>query len=161
MTKKIFLLMTSMIFGLVLMSGSAQAQKLSKENKNSYYFFKIVNTDFDATIVRVKETLKEQGFGVVSEINMQQKITQATGKEMDAYVILGACNPQGAYEALQLDAHIGLLLPCNIIVRDLGNGRVEVAAINPEKTMENVKKSEMKKLAKEIAAKLQLAIANV
>ncbi len=153
--------MTAMIFSMVFFTESAQAQKPSKQNKDSYYFFKIVNIDFEAAVTRVKETLKEQGFGVVSEINMQQKITQATGKEMDAYVILGACNPHGAYEALQLDAHIGLLLPCNIIVRSLGNDRVEVAAINPEKTLENVKKPEMKKLAKEIGEKLQLAIANI
>jgi len=161
MTKKVFILITAMIFGMVVFTESAQAQRPSKQNKDSFYFYKIVNIDFEAAVTRVKETLKEQGFGVVSEINMQQKITQATGKEMDAYVILGACNPQGAYEALQLDAHIGLLLPCNIIVRSLGNDRVEVAAINPEKTLENVKKPEMKKLAKEIGEKLQLAIANI
>ncbi len=153
--------MTAMIFGMVVFTESAQAQRPSKQSKDSFYFYKIVNTDFDATVARVKETLKEQGFGVVSEINMQQKITKATGKEMDAYIILGACNPQGAYEALQLDAHIGLLLPCNVIVRSLGNDRVEVAAINPEKTLENVKKHEMKKLAKEIGDKLQKAIANI
>jgi len=121
----------------------------------------LMNTDFEATIVRVKESLKEQGFGVVSEINMQQKLTQATGKEMDPYIIIGACNPKGAYEALQIDAHIGLMLPCNVIVRDLGNNRVEVAAINPVKTMSSLKNKKMNVLATEIASKLQLVIANL
>ena len=146
----------------VLSTGFAQAQnKELNQDKNSYYFFKVMNTDFEATIVRVKESLKEQGFGVVSEINMQQKLTQATGKEMDPYIIIGACNPKGAYEALQIDAHIGLMLPCNVIVRDLGNNRVEVAAINPVKTMSSLKNKKMNVLATEIASKLQLVIANL
>ena len=146
----------------VLSTGFAQAQnKELNQDKNSYYFFKLMNTDFEATIVRVKESLKEQGFGVVSEINMQQKLTQATGKEMDPYIIIGACNPKGAYEALQIDAHIGLMLPCNVIVRDLGNNRVEVAAINPVKTMSSLKNKKMNVLATEIASKLQLVIANL
>lgn len=146
----------------VLSTGFAQAQnKELNQDKNSYYFFKVMNTDFEATIVRVKESLKEQGFGVVSEINMQQKLTQATGKEMDPYIIIGACNPKGAYEALQIDAHIGLMLPCNVIVRDLGNNRVEVAAINPVKTMSSLKNKKMNVLAAEIASKLQLVIANL
>ncbi|MDP2722485.1 MAG: DUF302 domain-containing protein [Bacteroidales bacterium] len=162
MKKHILYLSALLMTFFVLSSESVQAQKKElNQDKNNYYFFKVVNTDFEATIVRVKESLKEQGFGVVSEINMQQKLTQATGKEMDPYIILGACNPKGAYEALQIDAHIGLMLPCNVIVRDLGNNRVEVAAINPVKTMSSLKNKKMNVLAKEIASKLQLVIANL
>ena len=162
MKKHIFYLSALLLAFFVLSTGFAQAQnKELNQDKNSYYFFKLMNTDFEATIVRVKESLKEQGFGVVSEINMQQKLTQATGKEMDPYIIIGACNPKGAYEALQIDAHIGLMLPCNVIVRDLGNNRVEVAAINPVKTMSSLKNKKMNVLATEIASKLQLVIANL
>jgi len=162
MKKHIFYLSALLLAFFVLSNGFAQAQnKELNQDKNSYYFFKVMNTDFEATIVRVKESLKEQGFGVVSEINMQQKLTQATGKEMDPYIIIGACNPKGAYEALQIDAHIGLMLPCNVIVRDLGNNRVEVAAINPVKTMSSLKNKKMNVLAEEIASKLQLVIANL
>jgi uncharacterized protein (DUF302 family) len=162
MKKHIFYLSALLMTFFVLSTGFAQAQnKELNQDKNSYYFFKVMNTDFEATIVRVKESLKEQGFGVVSEINMQQKLTQATGKEMDPYIIIGACNPKGAYEALQIDAHIGLMLPCNVIVRDLGNNRVEVAAINPVKTMSSLKNKKMNVLAEEIASKLQLVIANL
>jgi len=162
MKKHIFYLSALLLAFFVLSNGFAQAQnKELNQDKNSYYFFKLMNTDFEATIVRVKESLKEQGFGVVSEINMQQKLTQATGKEMDPYIIIGACNPKGAYEALQIDAHIGLMLPCNVIVRDLGNNRVEVAAINPVKTMSSLKNKKMNVLATEIASKLQLVIANL
>jgi len=162
MKKHIFYLSALLLAFFVLSNGFAQAQnKELNQDKNSYYFFKVMNTDFEATIVRVKESLKEQGFGVVSEINMQQKLTQATGKEMDPYIIIGACNPKGAYEALQIDAHIGLMLPCNVIVRDLGNNRVEVAAINPVKTMSSLKNKKMNVLATEIASKLQLVIANL
>ena len=162
MKKHIFYLSALLMAFFVLSTGFAQAQnKELNQDKKSYYFFKVMNTDFEATIVRVKESLKEQGFGVVSEINMQQKLTQATGKEMDPYIIIGACNPKGAYEALQIDAHIGLMLPCNVIVRDLGNNRVEVAAINPVKTMSSLKNKKMNVLATEIASKLQLVIANL
>ena len=162
MKKHIFYLSALLLAFFVLSNGFAQAQnKELNQDKNSYYFFKVMNTDFEATIVRVKESLKEQGFGVVSEINMQQELTQATGKEMDPYIIIGACNPKGAYEALQIDAHIGLMLPCNVIVRDLGNNRVEVAAINPVKTMSSLKNKKMNVLATEIASKLQLVIANL
>jgi len=162
MKKHIFYLSALLLAFFVLSTGFAQTQnKELNQDKNSYYFFKVMNTDFEATIIRVKESLKEQGFGVVSEINMQQKLTQATGKEMDPYIIIGACNPKGAYEALQIDAHIGLMLPCNVIVRDLGNNRVEVAAINPVKTMSSLKNKKMNVLATEIASKLQLVIANL
>ena len=162
MKKHIFYLSALLLAFFVLSTGFAQTQnKELNQDKNSYYFFKVMNTDFEATIIRVKESLKEQGFGVVSEINMQQKLTQATGKEMDPYIIIGACNPKGAYDALQIDAHIGLMLPCNVIVRDLGNNRVEVAAINPVKTMSSLKNKKMNVLATEIASKLQLVIANL
>ncbi|MFA5419678.1 MAG: DUF302 domain-containing protein [Bacteroidales bacterium] len=162
MKKHIFNLSALLMAFFVLSSGFAQPLKREQnQDKNSYYFFKVMNTDFETTISRVKESLKEQGFGVVSEINMQQKLTQATGKEMDPYIILGACNPKGAYEALQIDARIGLMLPCNVIVRDLGNNRVEVAAINPVKTMSSLKNKKMNVLAEEIASKLQLVIANL
>lgn len=162
MKKHLSYLSVLLIALFVFTSGSAQAQnKALNKDKNSYYFYKVMNTDFESTIVRVKESLKEQGFGVVSEINMQQKITKATGKEMEPYIILGACNPQSAYDALQIDGHIGLMLPCNVIVRQLGKDRVEVAAINPVKAMAPLKNKKMNVLAKEIAAKLQLMVSNL
>lgn len=162
MKKNTSYLFMLLVTGLFLISDPVYAQRgESKQDKNSYYFYKVMNTDFEETIVRVKESLKEQGFGVVSEINMQEKITKATGKEMAPYIILGVCNPHGAYEALQIDGRIGLLLPCNVIVRDLGSGRVEVAAIDPEKSMQTIKNPKIEDLAESIAEKLQLVISNL
>ncbi|MCF8347589.1 MAG: DUF302 domain-containing protein [Bacteroidales bacterium] len=160
MKKKIFYFATLALSVLLITGSPVKAQKRN-QNKDTYYFFKVVNITFDEAVVRVKETLKEQGFGVVSETNMQEKITKATGKEMNPYLILGACNPHGAYEALQIDGHIGLLLPCNVIVRDLGNDRIEVAAIDPNKSMQTADNPKLKPLAKEVGEKLKLAIANI
>lgn len=160
MKKKIFYYAT-LILSVLLITGSPVRAQKKNQKKDTYYFFKVVNMTFDEAVVRVKETLKEQGFGVVSEINMQEKITKATGKEMNPYLILGACNPHGAYEALQIDGHIGLILPCNVIVRDLGNDRIEVAAIDPNKSMQTADNPKLKPLAKEVGEKLKLAIANI
>ncbi len=160
MKKKFLYFTATLISALLITITPANAQRKNKD-KDTYFYFKTVNMSFDEAIVRVTETLKEQGFGIVSEINMQEKITKATGKEMNPYIILGACNPHAAFEALQIDGHLGLLLPCNVIVRDLGNDRVEVAAIDPNKSMQTANNSKLKPMAEEIGEKLKLAIANI
>ena len=79
-------------------------------------------------------------------------------KNIPKYTILGACNPEGAYRALQIEEHIGVMLPCNVIVRETGEGKIEVAAINPIKSMQSIGNPEMKPLAKEISEKLKMAL---
>ena len=95
-------------------------------NQN-FYMNKWVETDFDTTIEKLKSALADQGFGIVSEINMQEKLKTGAGKQMNKYMILGACNPHGAYRALQIEERIGVLLPCNFIVRETEGGKVEVS----------------------------------
>lgn len=131
---------------------------VTEQMEGKYYTAVIVDTDFETTIANVKTALKDQGFGVVSEINMQEKLKKGTGNEVPKYTILGACNPKGAYQALQLEDQIGVMLPCNVIVRETSVGKVEVAAINPERTMQSIGNPEMIPLAREISEKLKNAL---
>ena len=134
------------------------ASKVSQQIEGKYYTAVIVDTDFVTTIENVKSALKDQGFGIVSEINMQEKLKKGTGNDVPKYTILGACNPNGAYQALQIEEQIGVMLPCNLIVRETSNGKVEVAAINPERTMQSIGNPDMIPLAREISDKLKLAL---
>jgi len=85
-------------------------------NNSHYGYGKTVSYDFETAIKKVTEELKKEGFGVLSEIDIQEKVKEKLGKDMDRYVILGACNPGLAFEALEVEQEIGLLLPCNVIV---------------------------------------------
>ena len=102
--------------------------------------------------------MKKQGFGVVSEINMQEKLKKGANKDIPKYVILGACNPEGAYKALQVEKNIGVILPCNVIVRETETGDVVVAAVNPLVTMKATGEEDLKPLAEEISDKLKKVI---
>lgn len=146
------------LLALVVVTANAQdtsAAMVTEQLEGKYYTAVVVTTDFETTIENVKNALKEQGFGVVSEINMQKKLKDGTGKDVPKYTILGACNPSGAYQALQLEDHIGVMLPCNVIVRETSTGKVEVAAINPQKTMQSIGNPDMIPLATEISDKLK------
>ena len=124
----------------------------------TFYTLKEVSTDFETTIENVKAALKTQGFGVVSEINMQEKLKKGANKDIPKYVILGACNPEGAYKALQVEENIGVILPCNVIVRETKSGNVFVAAVNPLVTMKATGEEDLKPLAEEIADKLKAVV---
>ena len=151
------------VFGMFQMSiaqdRDAILARLHQDNK--YYSAVLVESDFETTIEKVKAVLKEQGFGIVSEIDMQAKLKKGTGNDIPKYMILGACNPAGAYKALQIEEHIGVMLPCNVIVRENNEGKIEVAAINPEKSMQSIGNPEMEPLAKEISDKLKKALASL
>lgn len=124
----------------------------------TFYTLQEVNTDFETTLENVKSALKTNGFGVVSEINMQEKLKKGANKNIPKYVILGACNPEGAYKALQVEENIGVILPCNVIVREDVKGKVFVAAVNPLVTMKATGEEDLKPLAEEIADKLKAVI---
>jgi uncharacterized protein (DUF302 family) len=104
----------------------------------SYYFAKTLDLPFDEAVTKAREALANEGFGVITEIDVQKTMKAKIGADMRPYLILGACNPRLAYEALQLENKVGVMLPCNVIVQDLGGGRTEVAAIDPVASMQAI-----------------------
>ena len=121
----------------------------------TFYTAVEVTTDFETTLINVKDALKKNGFGVVSEINMQEKLKKGANKDIPKYIILGACNPSGAYQALQIEQNIGVILPCNMIIRETKKGGVVVAAVNPIVTMKATGEEDLKPIAEEISDKLK------
>ena len=126
-----------------------------------YYISKTISAEFDKAIALVTETLKNEGFGVLSEIDIQHKLKEKLDVDFRKYKILGACNPPKAYEALQLEDKIGTMLPCNVIVQEVGENRVEVAAIDPVASMVAVENKEIANIASEIRAKLERVISSL
>jgi uncharacterized protein (DUF302 family) len=123
-----------------------------------YYIYKTVDLSFDEAVTRVTEELKKEGFGILTEIDMQATLKKKLDVDIQRYKILGACNPPFAYKAVQTESHIGLLLPCNLIVQDVGNGKTEVAAIDPVVSMSRVDNPALEPVAQEVRAKLQRAM---
>ena len=116
-----------------------------------------LNTEFDDAIARTRAALQEQGFGVLTEIDMQATLKAKIGAEMERYVILGACNPQLAHRAVGVDRQIGLLLPCNVVVRSDGDG-VIVEAMNPALMVAVTEEPGLEEVAAEATTRLQAAI---
>jgi len=125
-----------------------------------YGYQKIVELSFEDAVVEVKKVLKDQGFGVLSEIDVQKKMKEKLDKDMDEYLILGACNPSFAFKALQFEQEIGLLLPCNVIVYKKGTD-VVVSAIIPSVAMAFVDNDALKNIAQDAEEKLKIAIDNL
>ncbi|ORL35732.1 ABC transporter [Prescottella equi] len=116
-----------------------------------------LNTEFDDAIARTRAALQEQGFGVLTEIDMQATLKAKIGAEMERYIILGACNPQLAHRAVGVDRQIGLLLPCNVVVRSDGDG-VIVEAMNPALMVAVTEEPGLEEVAAEATTRLQAAI---
>jgi uncharacterized protein (DUF302 family) len=123
-----------------------------------YYFSKILKATFDEAVQRATDGLKTEGFGIVSEINMHDKLYEKLGVNFKKYRILGACNPGYAYKALQAEDKIGTMLPCNVIVIDQGNGETEVSAVNPVASMMAIQNPGLEPIASEITEKLKRVI---
>lgn len=123
-----------------------------------YYISKIIRSDFDHAVQLVTESLKTEGFGVLTEINIHDKLKEKLEVDFRKYRILGACNPAYAYKALLEEDKIGVMLPCNVIVQDLGNNEVEVAAIDPVASMTAIENPKVKAVASEIQQKLKKVI---
>jgi uncharacterized protein (DUF302 family) len=123
-----------------------------------YYFSKVLHTSFEEGVQQVTEILKSEGFGIISEINIHDKLKEKLGIEFKKYRILGACNPGYAYKALQAEDKIGTMLPCNVIVIDQGNGHTEISAVNPIASMMAVQNPELEPIALVITEKLRKVI---
>lgn len=116
--------------------------------------------DFENAIERTKEALLEQGFGVLTEIDVKTTLKKKMGVEYEKYVILGACNPQLAYRALQEEKEVGLFLPCNVIVYKMGSDII-VSSISPLVAMAAIDNAKLNEVAKEAENKLRLAIESI
>ena len=128
----------------------------------SYYFSKIIKKkSFEAAVTLVTEGLKKEGFGVLSEINVQETLKEKIDADFKRYTILGACNPHFAYKALQIEDKLGVFLPCNIVVEEHENGDVEVSAVDPIASMSAVKNLSLKEIAAEVQQKLRRVIENL
>ncbi|MDP4173321.1 MAG: DUF302 domain-containing protein [Bacteroidota bacterium] len=120
----------------------------------SYYNTKIVELTFNDAITKVTEELKKEGFGVLTEIDVKETLKKKLDVDFRQYKILGACNPPFAYKALQAEDKIGTMLPCNFIVQERSDGKVEVSAINPLVSMQTVKNKELESIAAQVVEKI-------
>ncbi len=149
--KKIKLLMVLMVF-LSLQTVFAQKSK-------DYYFSKTLKLSFEETTTKVKEALKAQGFGIISEIDMDVKLKEKLDDvDLKPYRILGACNPEYAYQSIQKEENIGLFLPCKVLIKDLGNGKTEVVMVNPAALLSATGNNKLDKIGKEVSKKFKDAL---
>jgi uncharacterized protein (DUF302 family) len=124
----------------------------------SYYFTKTIEATFDEAIEKVTAELKEKGFGVLTQIDVKGTLKEKLNVDFQPYTILGACNAPFAHKALQSENKIGTMLPCNVIVQDVGGGKVEVAAIDPAASMQAVDNPALGKIAGDVREMLQSVI---
>jgi uncharacterized protein (DUF302 family) len=124
----------------------------------SYHFSKTLDVPFDQAVSRVTEALKREGFGLLTDINVSATLKAKLGENFRPYRILGACNPQLAHRALQLEDKIGTMLPCNVIVQEYADGAVEVSAIDPVASMQAIGNPGLAEVAKEVQAKLKKVV---
>ena len=127
----------------------------------TYVFSKSLAMPFADAITRTREALTAEGFGVITEIDVQKTLKDKLGVEFRPYLILGACNPALAHEALKLESNVGAMLPCNVVVQDAGDGRTDISAIDPVASMQAIDNPELKIKAGAVAEKLKAAIARL
>lgn len=128
---------------------------------NYYFNKKIENATFDEVIERVTEELKKEGFGILSEIDVKTTLKKKLDVDFKNYRILGACNPPFAHKALLEEDKIGTMLPCNVIVQQISDTQIEVAAVDPMASMQAIENENLRIIANEIGSKLEKVIENV
>jgi uncharacterized protein (DUF302 family) len=124
----------------------------------SYNISKIVKMPFEEAVIRITDELKSEGFGIITEIDVKETLKKKLDVDFKKYRILGACNPLFAYQALQKEELLGVLLPCNVVVVERGEGTTEVAAIDPLVTMQSVNNPALEEIAGQVANKLRSVI---
>lgn len=123
-----------------------------------YHISKTVTGTFDDVVSKVKDELKKEGFGVLTEIDITKTLKSKLDVDFRKYVILGACNPEYAHNALQAEDKVGTMLPCNVIVQEKGEGQIEVAAVNPKASMMAIENEKLEQLATDVTQKLSNVI---
>jgi len=125
-----------------------------------FYHCKTVHRSFDEAVSAMTDALKTEGFGVLTKIDMKEKLKEKLNVDFRKYVILGACNPPFAHNALQIEDKIGVMLPCNVIIQEKDDF-VEIATIDPVKSMSAVGNPELSEVAAEVSARLKRALETV
>jgi len=126
-----------------------------------FYYTTITDRSFEDTITAVTAALQKEGFGVLTTIDIAAKLKEKIGVEMSRYTILGACNPPLAHKALSVENKIGVMLPCNIIVQETRDGKVEVSSIDPMASMAAVGNTALTNVAEEVSHKLKAVIGSL
>lgn len=126
-----------------------------------YFTSKTVDLSYDQAIAKVTELLKDEGFGVLTEIDVKDTLKKKLDVDFKKYKILGACNPNFAHKALQAEDKIGVMLPCNVIVEEHEDGKVEVSAVNPVASMQAVSNDDLHSIAGQVRDKLDKVIGNL
>jgi uncharacterized protein (DUF302 family) len=124
----------------------------------TYYFSKIVSLGFDEALAATRESLTQNGFGVLTEIDVKETLHKKLGADFRPYRILGACNPTMAHKALQAEDKVGTMLPCNVVVQQREDGQVEVAAVDPVASMQAIHNPELASIATEVQALLRKVV---
>lgn len=127
----------------------------------SYYFSKTVDQNFEEAIEKVTGELKKEGFGILTEIDVKETFKKKLDIDFRKYRILGACNPKMAHQAINAESRIGTMLPCNVIVQELENGKVEVTAVDPVASMSAVKNDQLGDVAQQVREGLKRVIENL
>ena len=125
-----------------------------------YVFGKTVGLGFDETVSRVTEALAKEGFGVLTEIDVAATLKKKLGLDMPPYRILGACNPQFAHQAIELEPQIGALLPCNVVVRE-DKGKVRIDIMDPQAVLQLVERPEIEGIAVEVRRRLERVVGSL
>jgi len=135
---------------------------MTKNNQTNsvmkYFYSATTDQSFDETIETVTALLKEEGFGVLTEIDVKDTLKKKLDVDFKKYRILGACNPQFAHKALTAEDKIGVMLPCNVIVEEHEDGQVEVSAVDPVASMQAVENDELHPIADEVRTRLEKVI---
>ncbi len=133
----------------------------SKNQEMNYYFNKTVKGNFEDIIEKITEELEKEGFGVLTDIDIKSTFKKKLDVDFQNYRILGACNAPYAHKALTAEDKVGTMLPCNVIVQQLDDNSIEIAAVNPLASMQAINNSELKEIADEISEKLKKVINNI
>jgi len=131
------------------------------EKVKGYAFSTVLDTSYENAISTVTDALKEEGFGVLTEIDVRATLKKKLDREFRKYVILGACNPPYAHRSLEADLDVGLLLPCNVIVYETDDKKAYVSAINPVSALEVIQSEELRKIAEQVSGKLKRVIERI
>jgi len=141
----------------IMTMGNIQAQPNS-----SYYFNKSVNYSYEIAIEKVKAALKEQEFGIITEIDMHETLAEKLeGVSIQPYKILGACNPKFAYQTMQIEENIGLFLPCKVLIKKVDDNTTEVVMVNPSAMMQMLGNKELLSVADEVTERFKKALETI